>query len=112
MGRAEANGLSRHVARVLLRQPLRGAQHDLRRASGPCAAGAQRQAERRAEHRHHYHGQARTCGPAGLAAMAEGTPVGRLVGHAATVSEDRAEREIHAISENIEISAPSEESAT
>jgi len=66
---------------VLLHEPLGRRQHDLRRVAGPCAAGAQREAERRTEHRHHLDGQAQSGRPAGLAAVASGAPVARMVGH-------------------------------
>ena len=75
--------VSRKVPCVLLDEPLSSAEHDLGRAPGRRAPGAEREAERGAERGHLEHAQPVQAAPAGLAAMAARALVGRLVGHGA-----------------------------
>jgi len=75
--------VSRKVSCVLLDEPLRSAEHDLGRAPGRRAPGAEREAERGAERGHLEHAQSGAGRAAGLAAMAARALVGRLVGHMA-----------------------------
>jgi hypothetical protein len=68
---------------MLLDEPLSSAEHDLGRASGRRAPGAECEAERGAERGHLEHAQSGAGRAAGLAAMAARALFGRLVGHMA-----------------------------